>query len=62
MSNEESLLRRLADAGGCLCATSLNQQERATAESLTDLGMARYDVAVVLTERGLAMVESLKVN
>jgi hypothetical protein len=62
MSDKEMLLRRLAEAGGCLCVAVLNERERAIAETLIEMGMIRYDVAVALTERGHAMVESLQVN
>jgi hypothetical protein len=62
VSEEERLLRRLAEAGGCLCVAALNENERAVAETLIEMGMIRYDVAVALTERGQAMVASLKVN
>lgn len=62
ISEEESLLRRLAEAGGCLCVAVLNERDRAVAETLLEIGMIRYDVAVALTERGHAMVESLQVN
>lgn len=62
MSNEELLLRRLADAGGCLCAEALDQRERAAAERMLEMGFVRYDLAIALTERGRAMVENLQVN
>ena len=62
MSNEELLLQRIAEAGGCLCVAALNERERAAAETLMEIGMIRYDVAVALTERGQAMVASLQVN
>ena len=62
MSNEDLLLRRIAEAGGCLCVAVLNERERAVAETLMEIGMIRYDVAVAITERGQAMIASLQVN
>ena len=62
MNDNELLLRRIAEAGGCLCVAVLNESERAVAETLMEIGMIRYDVAVALTERGQAMVASLQVN
>lgn len=62
MRNKEMLLRRLTESGGCLCVAALNESERAVAETLLEIGMIRYDVAVALTERGHDMVASLQAN
>ena len=51
-SEEERLLRRLAQHEHGICLASLSEREKTTANLLQDFRLARYDVALCITEAG----------
>ena len=52
ISNEERLLRRIGEHEHGLCIEFLSPTEKVSAEILRDMGLARFDVALCLTDKG----------